>query len=102
VAAVFAAVGWFLLFWLRPLVKSVWFLPLGSVTTGLLIIGIIASAIAGLLIVGAMFATNPWSRWGDAVAGPCPLCGKRSLRQDKVEHVWGGKGGAPDLGNRVA
>lgn len=101
VAAVFAAVGWFLLFWLRPLVKSVWFLPLGSVTTGLLIIGIIAFAIAGLLVAGAMFATNPWSRWGDAVPGICPLCGKRSLRQDKVEHIWGRKDGAPDLGNRV-
>ena len=101
VAAIFAAIGWFLLFWLRPLVKSVWFLPLGSVTTGLLIIGIIAFAIAGLLVVGALFATNPFARWGDAFPGKCPLCGKRSLRQDKVEHMWGSKDGAPDLENRV-
>ena len=97
VAAVFAAVGWFLLFWLRPLVKSVWFLPLGSVTTGLLIIGIIAFAIAGLLVAGALFFTNPWSRWGDAAHGTCPRCGKRSLRQDKVEHA-GWEDGHPEAG----
>jgi hypothetical protein len=33
VAAVFAAVGWFLVFWLRALIKSIPFLPLGTVTT---------------------------------------------------------------------
>ena len=31
VAAIFAAIGWFLLFWLRPLIKSARFLPLGTV-----------------------------------------------------------------------
>jgi len=86
-AAVFAAVGWFLVFWLRPLIKSVPFLPLGSVTNSLLLFGIIAFAIAGLLIAGAVFLASPWARWGDAIPGTCPLCGKRSLRQEKVEHA---------------
>jgi len=85
-AAVFAAVGWFLVFWLRPMIKSIPLLPLGSVTTGLLVIGVIAFAIAGLLIAGSFFVANPWARWGDAVSGACPLCGKRSLRHEKVEH----------------
>src|ERR1035441_2575612 len=81
-AAVFAAVGWFLVFWLRPLVKSIPFLPLGTVTTSLLVIGVIAFVIAGLLIAGALFFANPLARWGDAVPGTCPRaasapCGKR-------------------------
>jgi len=96
-AAVFAAVGWFLVFWLRPLIKSVPFLPLGSVTTSLLVIGVIAFAIAGLLIAGALFFAGPWTRWGDAIPGTCPLCGKRSLRQEKVEHSsW--EDGHPEAG----
>jgi hypothetical protein len=97
VAAVFAAVGWFLVFWLRPMIKSIPLLPLGSVTTSLLVIGLIAFAVAGLLIAGAYFFANPWSRWGDAVSGTCPLCGKRSLRQEKVEHAaW--EEGHPEAG----
>ena len=86
-AAVFAAVGWSLVFWLRPMIKSIPLLPLGSVTTGLLVVGLIAFAIAGLLIAGSFWVANPWARWGDAVSGTCPLCGKRSLRQEKVEHA---------------
>ena len=35
-AAIFAAVGWFLVFWLRPMIKSIPLLPLGTVTTSLL------------------------------------------------------------------
>jgi hypothetical protein len=85
-AAVFAALGWFLVFWLRPLIKSVPFLPLGSVTTGVLVVGLIAFAIAALLIAGAVLFANPWARWGDSIPGTCPLCGKRTLRQEKVEH----------------
>ena len=96
-AAVFAAVGWFLVFWLRPLIKSIPFLPLGTVTTSLLVIGVIAFAIAGLLIAGAFFAANPWARWGDAAPGTCPLCGKRTLRQETVEHsAW--EDGHPEAG----
>ena len=96
-AAIFAAVGWFLVFWLRPLVKSVPFLPLGTVTTGLLVTGVIAFAIAGLLTAGALLFTNPLSRWGDAFPGTCPLCGKRALRQEKVEYT-GWEEGHPEAG----
>lgn len=96
-AAVFAAVGWFLAFWLRPLVRSIPLLPLGSVTTGLLVVGVVAFVIAGLLVAGALFFANPWARWGDAVAGTCPLCGKRALRQEKIEHAaW--EDGHPEAG----
>ena len=96
-AAVFAALGWFLLFWLRPLIKSIPLLPLGTVTTTLLVVGIIAFAIAALLTAGAFFAANPWARWGDPVGGACPLCGKRNLRQEKVEHA-GWEDGHPEAG----
>jgi hypothetical protein len=96
-AAIFAAVGWFLVFWLRPMIKSIPLLPLGTVTTSLLVIGVIVFAVAGLLIAGALFVANPWARWGDAVSGTCPLCGKRSLRQEKVEHAaW--EEGHPEAG----
>jgi hypothetical protein len=96
-AAVFAAVGWFLVFWLRPLIKSIPFLPLGTATTSLLVIGVIAFAIAGLLTAGALFFTNPLARWGDAVPGTCPRCGKRALRQEKVEYT-GWEEGHPEAG----
>jgi hypothetical protein len=97
VAAVLAAVGWFLVFWLRPLIKSIWFLPLGTVTTTLLVVGLIAFAIAGLLVAGALFFANPLSRWGDAVPGTCPVCGKRALRHEKVEYT-GWEEGRPEAG----
>jgi hypothetical protein len=96
-AAVFAAVGWFLVFWLRPLIKSIPFLPLGTVTTTLLVVGLIAFAIAGLLVAGAVFFANPLSRWGDAVPGTCPRCGKRALRQETVEYS-GWEEGRPEAG----
>jgi hypothetical protein len=96
-AAVFAAVGWFLLFWLRPLIKSIPFLPLGTVTTTLLVVGVIAFAIAGLLVAGAVFFANPLARWGDAVPGTCSRCGKRALRQEKVEYS-GWEEGRPEAG----
>jgi hypothetical protein len=96
-AAVFAAVGWFLVFWLRPLIKSIPLLPVGSVTTGLLVIGLIAFAVAGLLLAGAFFFANPLARWGDPVPGACPRCGKRALRQEKVEYA-GWEDGHPEAG----
>ena len=96
-AAVFAAVGWFLVFWLRPLIKSIPFLPLGSVTTTLLVVGGAAFAVAVLLVAGALLFANPLARWGDAIPGTCPLCGKRALRQDKVEYA-GWEEGHPEAG----
>jgi hypothetical protein len=99
VAALFAAVGWFLVFWLRPLIKSVPLLPLGTVTTSLLAIGVIAFAIAGLLAAGALFFANPLARWGDAAPGSCPRCGKRALRQETVEYT-GWEEGHPEAGIR--
>ncbi|HEX4833592.1 MAG TPA: hypothetical protein VH478_21150 [Trebonia sp.] len=97
VAAVFAAIGWFLAFWLRPIVKSIPLLPLGSVTTGLLVAGLIAIGIAILIVAGALFVASPWKGWGDAAPGTCPLCGHRSLRQENVEHsAW--KEGSPEAG----
>lgn len=98
-AAILAAAGWFLLFWLRPLVKSVPFLPLGTLTTGLLIAGVIAFAASGLLVAGAVLAASPWARWGEPVPGACPLCGKHALRQGKVEHA-GWEEGHPEAGIR--
>ena len=101
VATIFAVIGWFLVFWLRPLIKSIPLLPLGSVTTGLLVLGLIAFAIAALLAAGAFFAANPWSHWGDAAPGTCPLCGKRSLRIQTVEHAaW--EDGNPEAGVKKA
>jgi hypothetical protein len=98
-AAIFAVAGWFLVFWLRPFVKSIPLLPLGTVTTGLLVLGIIAFAIAGLLVAGAVLFSSPWARWGDAAPGTCPLCGKRALRQETVEHAaW--EEGHPEAGVR--
>jgi hypothetical protein len=67
------------------------------VTTSLLVIGLIAFAIAGLLIAGALFFANPLARWGDAVPGTCPRCGKRALRQEKVEYT-GWEEGRPEAG----
>ena len=96
-AAIFAAVGWFLVFWLRPLITSIPLLPLGTVTTTLFIVGVIAFAIAVLLMVGALSFANPLARWGDAVSGPCPVCGKRALRQEKVEYT-GWEEGHPEAG----
>ena len=100
-AAVFAGVGWFLVFWLRPLIKSIPFLPLGTVTTTLLVVGVIAFAIAGLLVAGALFFANPLARWGDAVPGTCPRCGKRALRRRRSSTPAGRKA-APRPGSRKA
>ena len=87
VAAVFAAIGWVVLFRVRPFIKAIPLLPLGTLTTALLVIGVIAFVIAGLLVLGAVFAANPRSRWGDAAPGTCPLCGHRTLRQEVIEHT---------------
>jgi hypothetical protein len=84
VAAVCAAIGWALIFRVRAFVKAIPFLPLGTVTSWLLVIGIAAFVIAGLIVAGALLLAGPRKRWGDPVAGACPACGNWTLRQDTV------------------
>ena len=73
VAVVCAVIGWVLVFRVRAFVKAIPFLPLGTVTSWLLIIGIIAFVVAGLIVVGALLMANPRKRWGDPLTGgPCP------------------------------
>jgi hypothetical protein len=83
-AAVCAAIGWVLVFRVRAFVKAIPFLPLGTVTSWLLVIGIAAFVIAGLIVAGALLLANPRKRWGDPAAGACPACGSWTLRQDTV------------------
>jgi hypothetical protein len=93
VAAVCAVVGWVLVFKVRGFLKAIPFLPLGAVTNWLLIIGIIAFVIAGLIVAGALLLSNPRKHWGDPVVGACPACGNWTLRQDTVTPA------APDTGS---
>jgi hypothetical protein len=83
-AAACAAVGWVLIFQVRGFLKSIPFLPLGTVTSWLLWIGIIAFVIAGLIVAGAILVANPRKHWGDPVVGGCPTCGNWTLRQGTV------------------
>ena len=87
VAAVCAAIGWVLVFRVRAFLKAIPFLPLGTVTSWLLVIGIIAFVVAGLIVVGALLMANPRKRWGDPVVGGCPACGNWTLRQATVAPV---------------
>jgi hypothetical protein len=84
VAAVCAAIGWVLVFKVRTFLKGIPFLPLGTVTSWLLIVGIIAFVIAGLTVAGALLLANPRKRWGEPVVGACPTCGNWTLRQGTV------------------
>ena len=84
VAVVCAVIGWVLVFRVRAFVKAIPFLPLGTVTSWLLVIGIAAFVIAGLIVAGALVLANPRKRWGDPVVGACPACGSWTLRQDTV------------------
>ena len=91
-AAVCAAIGWVLVFRVRAFVKAIPFLPLGTVTSWLLVIGIAAFVIAGLIVAGALLLASPRKRWGDPAAGACPSCGGRTLRQDTVVPADPGSG----------
>ena len=91
-AAVSAAIGWVLVFRVRAFVKAIPFLPLGTVTSWLVVIGIAAFVIAGLIVAGALLLANPRKRWGDPVAGACPACGSWTLRQDTVVPADPGSG----------
>ena len=91
-AAVCAAIGWVLVFRVRAFVKAIPFLPLGTVTGWLLVIGIAAFVIAGLIAAGALLLASPRKRWGGPAAGACPACGSRALRQDTVVPAGPGSG----------
>jgi hypothetical protein len=91
-AAVSAAIGWVLIFRVRAFVKAIPFLPLGTVTSWLLVLGIAAFVIAGLVVAGALLLANPRKRWGDPAAGACPACGSWTLRQDTVVPADPGSG----------
>ena len=92
-AVVFAAIGWVLIFRVRAFLRTIPFLPLGTVTRGLLVVGIIAFIVAGLIVVGALLMANPRTRWGDPVVGACPACGNWTLRQGTVTPVGQGPRG---------
>jgi hypothetical protein len=80
-----AVVGWAVLFQLRPLIKSIPLLPLGSVTTALLWIGIVAFAAAALLVAGGWTFARPGRPWGKEMPGVCPRCENLALREALVE-----------------
>jgi hypothetical protein len=84
VAAACAAIGWVLAFRVRAFLQAIPFLSLGTVTNWLLVIGIIAFVVAGLIVVGAVVMANPRKRWGDPVVGGCPACGNWTLRRGTV------------------
>jgi hypothetical protein len=80
-----AVIGWAVLFQLRPLIKSIPFLPLGGVLTALLWTGITAFALAGLLVAGGWIFARPGRPWGKELPGVCPRCENLSLRESQVE-----------------
>jgi hypothetical protein len=92
VAAVCAAIGWVLVFRVRGFVKAIPFVPLGTVTGWLLVLGVAAFVVAGLIVAGALLLANPRKRWGDPAAGACPACGSWALRQDTVVPADPGSG----------
>lgn len=84
VAAVCTVIGWVLVFQVRPVIKAIPFLPLGGVSRWLLVIGVVAFVVAGLVVAGALLLASPRKPWGDPVVGACPVCGSWTLRQDTV------------------
>jgi heme A synthase len=84
-AAASAIIGWAVLFQLRPLIKSIPLLPLGSVTTALLWIGIAAFAAAVVLVAGGWVFARPGKPWGKEMPGVCPTCENLTLRESAVE-----------------
>jgi hypothetical protein len=93
VAVVCAAIGWLLIFRVRAFLKAIPFLPLGTVTGWLLVIGVVAFVVAGIIVAGALLMANPRKRWGDPLVGGCPVCGNWTLRQGTVAPVGNGPKG---------
>src|SRR5260221_1281418 len=86
VAALLAVLGCLVIFQVRPFVKSIPFLPLGSVTSFLLYAGLAAFGIAALCVLGAWLFAKPGKTWGDPLVGACPKCGNWTLRHRTIEH----------------
>ena len=104
VAVVFGVVGSLLIF-LPHLVSVLLPGPLGFLGASslpvLVTLGIIAFAIAGMFLLGAL-ASSPLASWGNAVPGNCPSCGQPRLRSDMVpgstgENLKGGTRGIVTL-----
>jgi hypothetical protein len=100
VAAIFGLIGWVTLFQLRPAIRAIPLLPTGSVLSVLLVIGLGAFAITGLLVVGALVFANPTTPWGKEIPGTCPRCEQLSLREDTVQpiHLANSSGGSGPKG----
>jgi hypothetical protein len=66
---------------------------LGSFSVPVLItLGVVAFAIAGFFLLGAL-ASSPLASWGNAMPGNCPQCGQPRLRSDMVPSSTGGNVG---------
>ena len=48
-----------------------------------IVAGVLLFAVAGLLLLRAL-DSSPATQWGEPAAEPCPACGERSLREDRV------------------
>jgi hypothetical protein len=55
----------------------------GAVAVVTLVAGVFIIAVAGLLLLRAL-DLSPVTQWGEPVGEPCPACGERSLREDRV------------------
>ncbi|MCW2931180.1 MAG: hypothetical protein JWM19_2142 [Actinomycetia bacterium] len=93
VAVVFGVVGSLLIF-LPHVVRVLLPGPLGLLGAfslpGLVTLGIIAFAIAGMFLLGGL-ASSPLASWGNAAPGNCPRCGQPRLRSDMVPSSTGEK-----------
>jgi hypothetical protein len=49
----------------------------------MLVVGVLVVAVAGLFLLRAL-DLSPATAWGEPVGEPCPGCGERSLREDRV------------------
>lgn len=47
------------------------------------VVGVLTMGVAGLLLLRAL-DLSPVTQWGEPVGLPCPACGERGLREDRV------------------
>jgi hypothetical protein len=84
----------------RTVVNRALWLVAGCAITGLLLIsvggflghdarivalpvGVLILAVTGLLLLRAL-DLSPVTQWGEPIGEPCPTCGERALREDRV------------------